>query len=309
MRGVSGRWRRSSTLAGRERIRLAASLTHEFPTTGVVLTASAIASKHLPASPVDVCCQVVKPSSPQEIVDAVQRAYALRQRPANDLRVERAAIAAAIERRQQRLTDTIAHAATADAAFAALRHTFAGRAPALLAHSRRVAQTARQIAEVLFLPTEIAHDVAGAALLHDIGKLTLPEAVLHGDLPLGDAEIEALGNHHARTLDMLSHAPRLAAHAAIVEHAEARWDGTGVPWGLAGQDIHLGARIVAVADAVDAARSREGAQRSDARLTVLARAAGTRLDPDLVRVCLHTLESAGATAAPSSRIKAGLRCS
>jgi HD-GYP domain-containing protein (c-di-GMP phosphodiesterase class II) len=265
----------------------------------------------LPAAPSDVCCQVVKPSTPDEIVDAVQRAHALRQRPGTDLSPDRAAVGAVITRRQERLTAAIANTPTADAACAALRHTFGSRVPSLFAHSRRVAQTARLLTEALFLPVETADDVAGAALLHDIGKLTLPEGVLHGDLPLGDAEIEALGNHHARTLALLSRAPALSAITAIVEHVQARWDGTGMPWGLAGQHIHLGARIVAIADAVDAARSRQGAPGApiDVRYTVLARGAGTRLDPDLVRVCLHSLETSGATAAAAMRHKVGYRCS
>ena len=296
--------------ARRERMRLASSLAHEFPSTGVVLTASVAAARHLPASPVDVCCQVVKPSSPEEIVDAVRRAQALRQRPGTDLSVERAALGATIARRQQRLADAMARATSADAAHAALRHTFGGRVPALFAHARRVAQTSRLLAQALFLPAETAEEVAGAALLHDIGKLTLPEAVLHGDMPLGDTEIDALGNHHERTLQLLAGAPSLTSIAAIVEHVQARWDGTGMPWGLAGQHIHMGARIVAVADAVDATRGRSGAGAPlGARYTALARGAGTRLDPDLVRVCLHTLAASDVAVADTTRRKAGLRCS
>ena len=72
----------------------------------------------------------------------------------------------------------------------------------------------------------------------------------------------------------------------------------------------LGARIVAVADAVDAARGRGGAGAPlAARYTALARGAGTRLDPDLVRVCLHTLEASDVAAADTTRRRIGLRCS
>jgi response regulator RpfG family c-di-GMP phosphodiesterase len=268
--------------------RLASSFTHELSTTGVVLASSIQEAEQLPPLPSSVCCHVVKPSAPAEIVAAVQRASAMR-REAEGVAAERHRAFAV---RQQRLGDVIADARTADAAHSALRRTFGSRVPAIFAHARRVAHTAASLADALYVPGPAATHITGAALLHDIGKLVLPASILRGENALEDEDLEALGNHHARTLDLLSRAPALAPIADIVEYAQARWDGTGLPWGLAGQDIPLGARIIAVADAVDAGRSR-GSQPLpviDARYTVLTRGAGTRLDPDLVRVCLHTMD-------------------
>ena len=129
--------------ARRERMRLASSIADEFPSTGVVLTASVAAARHLPASPVDLCCQVVKPSSPEEIVNAVQRASALRQRPGTDLSVERAVLGATIARRQQRLADAMARATTADAAHdGAAAHVRRARAGPVRARSTRGADIA-----------------------------------------------------------------------------------------------------------------------------------------------------------------------
>ena len=272
-----------------ERLRLVSSLGHEHSATGVVTTSSTRAAGQLPILPSSVCCHVLKPSAPAEIVAAVRRASSMRQ-DADGLAVERQQTLAA---RQRRLGDIIADAPTAEAAHTALRRTFGGRVPALFAHGRRASHTARALAEALLLPPASVRDIRDAALLHDIGKLVLPADVLRGESTLEDIDIEALGNHHARTLDLLNRAPALAPVASIVEHAEARWDGKGIPWGLSGQDIPIGARIVAVADAVDSGRSRNRDRNGiDARYSVLTRGAGARLDPDLVRVCLHTLDAA-----------------
>jgi response regulator RpfG family c-di-GMP phosphodiesterase len=199
----------------------------------------------------------------------------------------------ALTSRQRRLGDVIADAPSAEAAHTALRRTFGRRVPALFAHARRVSHLAAALAEALSVPTALAGQIRDAALVHDIGKLVLPADVLRGDHPLDDDEIEALGNHHARTLDLLDRAPALAPLTSIVAHVEARWDGMGIPWGLAGNHIPIGARIVAVADAADAGRSRSRGTSPaiDARYGVLTRSAGVRLDPDLVRVCLQTLDA------------------
>jgi cyclic di-GMP phosphodiesterase len=269
-----------------ERLRLVSSLGHEQSTTGVVVTSSTRAATQLPLLPSSVCCHVVKPSAPAEIVAAVRRASSMRH-DADSLALERQHTLAA---RQQRLGDVIANVPTAEIAHTALRRTFGGRVPAVFAHARRVSHTAKALAEALLLPPVSVGQIRDAALLHDIGKLVLPTDVLRGDSVLEDVDIEALGNHHVRTLDLLNRAPALAPIAGIVEHAEARWDGRGIPWGLSGEDIPIGARIVAVADVADAGRSRNRDHAGvDARYCVLTRGAGARLDPDLVRVCLHTL--------------------
>jgi HD-GYP domain-containing protein (c-di-GMP phosphodiesterase class II) len=165
--------------------------------------------------------------------------------------------------------------------------------PALFAHSRRVARVAVALAGELRLSPDMAARIEDAALLHDVGKLSLPEDVLLGDAALSDGALEALLDHHARALQMLAAAPGLAAVADIVEAVHECWDGSGYPRGLSGASISLAARIVAVADVLDAAQTwavhQEPVTRQDAQ-AALVREAGTRLDPDLVRVCLGTME-------------------
>ena len=275
----------------RERLKLATCLGDEHSSAAVIVTSTGRWSP-LESLPSGVCCHLRKPSQPAELVAAVKEAASMKQAADASARERRRDLDAIIAKRQQRLGDLMAAAATADAAHDALRATFGSQPPALLSHARRVAQTAAALAEALYLPESESQLIHGAALLHDIGKLTLPEPVLLGHATIGDAELEALGNHHARTLALLIRAPRFNAIAAVVEFVHARWDGTGMPWGVAGDDIPLSARVVAVADAIDSAMTgTRGSIDPDSRYGVLTRGAGTRLDPDLVRVFLHTIDT------------------
>ena len=158
------------------------------------------------------------------------------------------------------------------------------RDPYLHRHSRRVAWhaagTARRMnhdaAEVTLIET--------AALLHDVGKLHTPPEILQKEGPLTEPEQAVMRRHveeGAKLVQTLGE-PRLTA---IVGHHHERFDGGGYPSGIAGEEIPLGARVVAVADTFDAITSarpyREGAQDKRA-LDVLHREAGRQLDPDAV---------------------------
>jgi putative nucleotidyltransferase with HDIG domain len=274
----------------RERLKLAACLADQHSTTAVIVTSTGRRSP-LPSMPTGVCRHLRKPTQPGELVSAVKDAASMKHAADVSAREHRRGLETIITQRQQRLGDLMATATSADDAHDALRATFGDQPPALLTHARRVAQTAAMMAETLYLAESDARIVHGAALLHDIGKLTLPEPILFGHTTVGEVELQALGNHHERTLALLARAPRLRAIARVVEFVHARWDGTGMPWGLAGEDIPLSARVVAVADALDGAvNGTRGSIDPDARFGVLTRGAGTRLDPDLVRVFLHTLD-------------------
>ncbi|MFL5864230.1 MAG: HD-GYP domain-containing protein [Solirubrobacteraceae bacterium] len=158
------------------------------------------------------------------------------------------------------------------------------RDPYLHRHSRRVARhaagTARRMehgaAEVALIET--------AALLHDVGKLHTPPEILQKEGPLTEAEQAVMRRHveDGATLVQTLGDPRLTA---IVCHHHERFDGGGYPSGIAGEEIPLGARVVAVADTFDAITSarpyREGAQDERA-LDVLRREGGRQLDPDAV---------------------------
>ncbi|MFL5865436.1 MAG: HD domain-containing phosphohydrolase [Solirubrobacteraceae bacterium] len=155
----------------------------------------------------------------------------------------------------------------------------------LRGHSRRVARHAAMIAQGMGLPAEEVERVGTAAVLHDIGKLKTPRPVVNKPGRLTDAEFDLIKLHPVDGAQMAAVLadPRLTA---IVRHHHERMDGTGYPDGLSGNDIPVGARIIAVADTFDAVTSNR-AYRSAARHTqaidILRRESGSQLDPVAVR--------------------------
>ena len=132
---------------------------------------------------------------------------------------------------------------------------------------------------------EVEH-VRHAAELHDVGKVAIPDAILGKPGPLTDEEWAFIRRHTLIGERIIAAAPALGRVAALVRSSHERWDGTGYPDGLAGEEIPLGARIVAVADAFDAMTAgaplpRRRARRAR-RSTSCARCAGTQFDPDVV---------------------------
>jgi putative nucleotidyltransferase with HDIG domain len=152
-------------------------------------------------------------------------------------------------------------------------------------HSRRVARYASMIAERLGLPADEVDRIRTAAAVHDVGKVRTPIEVLHNPGRLTDEEYTIIKAHPvdgARLVEALGD-ERLTA---IVRHHHERLDGRGYPDGLRGEEIPLGARIVAVADTFDAitsARPYRPASPHRRALDILIKEAGTQLDVDAVR--------------------------
>jgi len=145
------------------------------------------------------------------------------------------------------------------------------------------------IAEATALGLQLGHDeveqVRHAAELHDVGKVAVPDAILTKPGPLDEDEWAFIRRHTIIGERIIGAAPALMRVAALVRHSHERWDGTGYPDGLAGADIPLGARIVAVADAFDAMTSPRPyaiPRTPEAALAELRRCAGTQFDPAVV---------------------------
>ncbi|HEY0876803.1 MAG TPA: HD domain-containing phosphohydrolase [Vicinamibacterales bacterium] len=278
----------------RDRLWLASRLRDRATPIGVVFTSGSTSHEHLDALRFGASGVVVGPRGPEELLDAVQRAAS--QRDVDEARAldVHQNLMASVAGRHAAFKRIVAASPGAVDIFSAVRETFRRGEPALLGHSVRVTRQSVALARAHHLSPSAVADIQGAALLHDFGKLSLPEAVLLGDLPVGDADMEALLDHHCRTLDALSGKPALAGVAALLESVFEWWDGRGYPVGLAGRDIPLGARIIAVADTFDAARVHYPAgdtwAHHEAGRAAIARGAGSRLDPDLVRVYLHLLD-------------------
>jgi putative nucleotidyltransferase with HDIG domain len=154
-------------------------------------------------------------------------------------------------------------------------------------HSRGVAALADMVTRRLGLPEEARRTVHFAALLHDIGKLKLDPALLSSNRPLTPEEREAVQQHPLLGVEMLRPISLWEDMLPIIHGHHERWDGKGYPAGLAGEDIPLGARVVAVAEVFDA-MTRDtpyGPRRTPAEaVTELEAFAGTQFDPRVVRL-------------------------
>jgi diguanylate cyclase (GGDEF)-like protein len=166
------------------------------------------------------------------------------------------------------------------------------RHPDLEIHVGGVAELAAAVARGLGLDDEALNQIRHAAELHDVGKVAIPDAILHKPGPLDEAEWAFMRRHTLIGERILAAAPSLAPVAKLVRSSHERWDGGGYPDGLAGDAIPLGARIIAVCDAFDAIVSERPyrAARSQAEaLDELRRYAGAQFDPAVVDAFAHAL--------------------
>jgi putative nucleotidyltransferase with HDIG domain len=151
-------------------------------------------------------------------------------------------------------------------------------------HSQRVTRHAERIATTMGLPAAEVAKVRTAAAMHDVGKLHTPRSILNKPGRLTDFEFALIKRHPADGAVMASGIgdPEITA---MIRHHHERLDGRGYPDGLAGEDIPLGARIIAVADTFDAITSNRTYRRASHHkraLDVLSSEAGTQLDGDAV---------------------------
>ena len=164
------------------------------------------------------------------------------------------------------------------------------RDPYLHGHSRRVARHSWMIARRMGLPRAEVARIRTAAAVHDVGKIRTPMAILHKAGPLTKEEYEIVKRHPGDGAQM-AQILRDPALTSIVRHHHERLDGSGYPDGLTGDEIPLGARIIAVADTFDAITSERPYRPAGPHkkaIDILKDEAGTRLDPAVVRAfCGH----------------------
>jgi two-component system, cell cycle response regulator len=159
------------------------------------------------------------------------------------------------------------------------------REPELDRHLRSVAALAIELGQAIHLDAEQLDEVSRAAELHDIGKIAVPDAILHKRVPLNSGEWALMRNHPVIGERILSSAPAMAPVAKLVRSTHERWDGLGYPDGLAGEQIPFGSRLIAVCDAFVAmtdSRPWRTALTFEAAASELQRCAGTQFDSVLV---------------------------
>jgi putative nucleotidyltransferase with HDIG domain len=152
-------------------------------------------------------------------------------------------------------------------------------------HTEEVVRLAVSVAAELDLDLDAVRNVELGAVLHDIGKVRVPESILNKPGPLTDEEWDVMKTHPEVGEHILRPIQSLSAILPIVRHHHERWDGAGYPDKLAGRAIPLGARIVAVCDAFDAMISQRAYRKAmspDQAMAELRKNAGSQFDPIVV---------------------------
>jgi diguanylate cyclase (GGDEF)-like protein len=159
-------------------------------------------------------------------------------------------------------------------------------------HSEQVVSLATDVARLLGLSPSEQDTVRHGALLHDVGKLAIPNEILHKPGPLNDAEWRVMAEHPVIGERILRRTPQLGHLAPVVRHEHERWDGNGYPDGLAGTEIPIASRIILACDAYNAmitTRSYREAMSPEDAVAELRDKSGTQFDPQVVAALLKRL--------------------
>jgi len=160
-------------------------------------------------------------------------------------------------------------------------------------HSKRVTAFTIAIARAMGLSSDQIRVIARGAFLHDIGKMAIPDAILRKPGALSPEEVAIMREHCFRGYQIVRRIPFLAEAAEIVYAHQEKFDGSGYPRGLKGEEIPLGARIFSVADTLDAITSNRpyrAAQPLSAARDEIERWAGRQFDPQVVTTFLEMKE-------------------
>jgi len=178
-------------------------------------------------------------------------------------------------------------------AFEKMADLLAKRDPYTYEHSRSVAELAARIARKLRLPLDQVEKIRSAAMIHDIGKIAIPDSILQKPGPLSEEEWRVMKTHPVIGADLIKDLEIYADVADIVRYEHERWNGSGYPRGLQGDEIPLGARIVAAADIYNALTTdrpyRPAYSPHEAR-RIIKEMRGVELDPRVADALLAVLE-------------------
>jgi response regulator RpfG family c-di-GMP phosphodiesterase len=273
-------------MPGHDGLWLADRIRHAYPETAVIMATGVQdvgpAVQSLRQGVIDY---LTKPFGRDRLQEAVNRGLEW-HRSAWDARRWRESLEQEMEIRRARLRDAItALRVDSDESLDAMLSMVTLADRDAYAHGYRVAALAVSVARTLGMPDEALDAVEHGALLHDLGKLVVPEAILRKPAPLSVEEILLVRRHPSIGSDLIAQVPYLEASVPIVRHAHERMDGLGYPDSLHGAAVCVGARIVGVADAYDTMtrpRVFRDAITPHEALLELERCSGTQFDPLIV---------------------------
>ncbi|KAB7738877.1 PAS domain S-box protein [Parvibaculum sedimenti] len=202
-----------------------------------------------------------------------------------------------IEDRLAREEYTANMAEAMEGTIAAVANTVEMRDLYTAGHQRRVTEIAEAIARKMGLPADRIRGLHFAGLVHDLGKINVPAEILSKPARLTDVEYELIKTHPQTGYDILKHVKFPWPIAQIILQHHERMDGSGYPNGLKGDEILLEARIIAVADVIDAMTSHRPYRPAlglEAALAEIKQGSGTIYDPSVVKACVEVIESGDA---------------
>ena len=281
-------------MPGHDGLWLAERIRHEYPETAVIMATGVQdvgpAVKTLRQGVIDY---LTKPFGRDRLREAVTRGLEWHA-SAWDARRWRESLEHEMEVRRTRLSDALAgiHVDSDDKVDSMLAMLTLTDRDAY-AHAYRVAALAVSVGRTLGLPDEAICTIEHGALLHDVGKLAVPEAILRKPAPLTVEELLLVRRHPAIGAQLIEAVPYLRPAVPIVRETHERMDGLGYPAGIHAAEVSIGARIVCVADAYDAMTRprvfRDAINPNDAMLE-LQRCSGTQFDPLVVEAFRRVIE-------------------
>jgi putative two-component system response regulator len=235
---------------------------------------------------------LMKPVELDDLANAVERALRKRELETQQRNVERmireeVALRTEELRREQTLLAEISISIVRS-----LVNAQEAKDPFLRGHSQRVAAMSASIASTMGLADDAVEDLRLSGQLHDVGKIGIPEALLHKAGPLTEEEYARVKEHVRIGMDILTPLVPLARVLPAIQDHHERWDGSGYPRQLAGEQISLGGRILAAVDAFDALTSRRAYREPltpQETIDLLSSTAGAHLDPTVVEVLRKTV--------------------
>lgn len=280
-------------MPGHDGLWLAHQIRQESPETAVIMATgvqdigSAVTSLRQ-----GVIDYLTKPFGRDRLRDSVQRGLEW-HKAACESRRWRESLQHEVETKRERLRDALsALTIDSDQALDAFLSVLTFADQDAYAHAYRVAALAASVGCALKLNADDMDVIERAALMHDIGKLAMPEAVLRKPAPLTVEEQDLIRQHPQIASELIAAIPYLAAASDLVRDVHERPDGLGYPNGAPGADVALGARIIAVADAYDTMTRprvfRDALTPRDAMLE-LERCAGTQFDAAVVTMFMKTV--------------------
>ena len=221
---------------------------------------------------------IEKPFQPGELVNVVSRA--VNENATRLVLVDRAVTALETSSRvRQASLDVVT----------ALARAVEAKDPYTRRHSEQVAHYAVHFAQAMGVAAPEVESIRVAALLHDIGKIGVPDHILTKSGPLSSEEFEYIRRHPALGSEILASIALFAREARVVRHHHETWDGQGYPDGLAEEESPLASRIIQVADCIDAMlmeRTYKQGYPVQKMLDELVRCAGTQFDPKIASVAV-----------------------